>query len=104
MQVVYIAGPYRSKTVNGIHDNIEIARKEATKYWVRGYVVICPPMNSAYMDGICDDNIFLEGYLELLRRSDIVVMLPGWETSEGAKAEHELAIELSKTIKICKDD
>ena len=98
MQVVYICGAYRNKAVNGIHENIEKARKVAVQYWKAGYTVICPPMNSAMMDGICDDNVFLEGYLELLRRSDIVVMLLGWEKSEGARREHIEAQAYNKTI------
>ena len=101
MRVVYIAGNYRSNTVNGIHENIEKARKVAVQYWQYGYAVICPHTNSAYFDGICDDEIFLRGARELLRRSDIVVMLPGWESSEGAKAEYELAKNLNKTIIVC---
>ena len=48
-------------------------------------------MNTAFMDGSCEDDTWLLGDLELIRRSDIVVMLEGWEKSEGARAEHEEA-------------
>ncbi len=99
MQVVYIAGKYRAKTINGIQGNIEKARKVAVQYWQAGYAVICPHMNSSFMDGICDDEVFLEGTREMLRRSDIIVMLPGWESSEGAKIEYELALDLKKPIR-----
>jgi len=95
MKVVYISGSYRSKTINGVYENIQAARKEALKWWKEGYAVICPHMNTALMDGACDDSVWLKGDLELLRRSDMVVMLEGWEESEGAKAEYREAIKLN---------
>ena len=45
-------------------------------------------MNTAFMDGAAHDSVWLDGDLEMLRRCDIVVMLPNWEQSEGATAEH----------------
>lgn len=103
MIVVYIAGPYRSGTVNGIYENIQKARAAAVEYWRANYVVICPHLNSAFMDGAifsgaCDDSIWLNGGLELLKRSDIIVMLPGWKNSEGSRKEHDAALKMNKTI------
>jgi len=98
MEVVYISGKYRADTVNGIHENIQKARDEAIRWWKRGYAVICPHLNTAFMDGACPDETWLEGDLELLRRSDIVVMLRGWKQSEGARREHEEAKALKKRI------
>ncbi len=98
MKVVYISGAYRNGSINGIFDNIYRARREALKWWRKGYAVICPHMNSAFMDGACDDSIWLQGDLELLRRSDIIVMLEGWEKSKGARREFEEALLLQKEI------
>ena len=56
-----------------------------------GYVVITPHLNSMLMDGACPDSVWLEGDLELMRRSDIVVMLPGWAESEGCQGECAVA-------------
>ncbi len=87
-KVCFISGPYRSKLgPSGIHDNIEKARAAAIEMWKRGYAVICPHMNSAMMDGACDDPVWLEGDLEFVRRSDVIYMISGWEDSEGAVAE-----------------
>lgn len=98
MKVVYIAGPYRAPTVSGIIENIIRARAEAMRWWWKDYAVICSHMNSALMDGVVPDEVFLNGDLELLRRSDIVVMLPGWKSSQGAAQEYNLAVELKKEI------
>lgn len=91
MKVCYISGPYRNHSVNGIYANIQLARSEALKWWQKGYAVICPHMNTAFMDGECPDTVWLAGDLELVRRSDIIVMLPGYEESQGALSELEMA-------------
>jgi len=78
--------------------NVQKARAEALKWWSKGYAVICPHLNSMFMDGACHNETWINGDLELLRRSDIVVMLKGWEGSEGAKREHLEAIEHKKKI------
>ena len=96
MKLVYISGPYRAKTINGIVENISQARKVALKYWQKGYAVICPHLNTALFDGGVsekDADIWLKGDLEILKRCDIVVMMRGWELSEGACAEHQIAKE-----------
>jgi len=87
MKVAYIAGPYRADTIYGIIENIRHAEKYALKYWRLGYAVICPHKNTALLDGALPDSVWLNGDLELLRRCDVIVMIPGWERSAGARAE-----------------
>ena len=94
MKLAYISGPYRAATVHGILENIRRAEAVALRYWQTGYAVICPHKNTALMDGACYDHVWLEGDLEILSRCDVVVMMPGWERSEGAKAERQRAIDL----------
>lgn len=98
MQIAYIAGPYRSNTINGISENIDAAKEVAKKYWLKGYMAFCPHTNSAFFDGLIPCDVILEGCLDMLRRCDVVVMMRGWENSEGAKAEFELASWLGKEI------
>ena len=98
MEVVYICGAYRAKTLFGRMLNIYRARRVAIKYWQKGYAVICPHMNSAHFDGKTSDDVFLDGYLEFVRRSDILVMLLNWMKSSGARKEQKLAYKLKKKI------
>lgn len=98
MRVAYIAGPYRATAINDMLKNIMTAREIALKYWKKGYLVICPHTNTAFMDGACSDDTWLVGDLEQLRRSDVVVMCPRWSASKGARDEHTLAKALGKEI------
>ena len=93
MKVAYIAGPYRGNTVNDIAENIARAREVALKYWGKGYAVFCPHMNTAFMDGACDDDdkVFIVGGAEILKRCDVIVMMKDWAKSSGARDERTFA-------------
>ena len=93
MRLVYISGPYRAPTIWGMKQNIRRAEEYAIKWWSLGYAVICPHSNTNFFDGACKDSVWLEGDLEILSRCDICVMIPGWQTSEGAKKERDFAGE-----------
>jgi hypothetical protein len=90
-KVVYIAGPYRADTIAGVVANIRAAEAVAAKYLKLGYAVICPHKNTGLMDGICTDNIFLAGYIEIMLRCDAVILMDGFSKSEGARREYKVA-------------
>lgn len=91
MRVAYIAGPYRASTIAGVVANIRAAEAVAAKYWRLGYAVHCPHKNSGLMDGICSDDVWLNGGLEILRRCDTIVMMENYIDSEGSVDELEVA-------------
>jgi hypothetical protein len=97
-KLIYIAGPYRAPTVNGIHNNIAEARKRMEWAWGAGYVPICPHTNSAFTDGLVSDTIILAGCLKLLSVCDVILLMRGWRNSEGAVRERELAIQFGLEI------
>jgi hypothetical protein len=81
----------------GVKRNIDLALEVSRDLWRLGYVPICPHGNSYMMDGPdVPAGTFLRGDLELVRRSDSVCLLPGWEKSEGARGEAALALEAGK--------
>jgi hypothetical protein len=98
MRVAYIAGPYRAPAAHGIVQNIRRAEAVALKYWKLGYAVICPHKNTALFDGTCADSTWLDGDLEILARCDVIVMMKGWEKSQGAAEELQHAESLAKEV------
>jgi len=91
MRLAYVAGPYRAGTEWELVQNIRAAEHLAVDLWRLGFAVFCPHKNSAHFGGVCPDQSFLAGDLEILSRSDILVCTEGWRGSVGARAEVELA-------------
>lgn len=87
MKVVYIAGRYRAPTPWGVEQNIQAAQAVAALVWQAGHIALCPHLNAAHLDGAHTDEQVLAGTMELLRRCDAVLLVPGWSTSAGTKAE-----------------
>ncbi len=98
MKVIFISGSYRNGSEWGIQENIRKAEDAAIRLWKLGWVVLCPHKNSANFGGVCDDSVWLDGYLELVRRSDAIYLLKGWHKSVGSRAERKLADELGIAI------
>jgi hypothetical protein len=105
-RICYVIHPYRARGFWNkpvlkwlkIAWNIYRARDVAKVFWKRGYVVLCCSLNSAFMDGVCEDKVFLEGDLQLLRLCNSVVVCKGWKDSTGCVEEVNQARELKKDI------
>jgi hypothetical protein len=93
MKVIYIAGPYRSKSEYGVYENIHVAGLYAIQVWKLGGVAICPHKNTAFFGGVDEipDSAWLDGDLEILSRCDAVYVTYNWIESSGARAEVEFA-------------
>jgi len=99
-RVAFTSGPYRARlSASGriwtVRRNIRQAEIYALKYWNLGYSVLCPHLNTAFFDGEAPDNTWLAGDLAFIDRldpaTDVIVMMPGWQDSEGALAERRFA-------------
>jgi hypothetical protein len=90
-KAIYISGKYSGD----IDTNIGKARESAIKIWEAGYTALCPHLNTYHFeqDCKCVYNDYIEGDLALLANVDGIFMLNEWEESQGAKVEHQFAIE-----------
>lgn len=92
-KVIYLSGPIRDpRGAHFVEQNIRAAEAVAKHLWQKGYAVICPHTNTRAFDGIISDEEFIAGDVEILKRCDAVVMLPGWKGSEGAVRERDAAL------------
>ena len=94
MTVVYIGGPYSAPTQYLIEQNIRAAETLALEVWKLGAVAICPHTMTRFYEGVLPRATWLEGDLELLRRSDALLLVKGWEESAGTRAEVQHAARL----------
>lgn len=101
LPVVYVAGPYRAATPAGIELNIQAARAMGLQAVRRGWSPIIPHCNFALLD-LLDPNIgdsfWLTATMEHMRRSDAVLVVPGWQNSTGTQAEVREALRLNMPV------
>ena len=93
-----MSGPYRATSEWQLERHIQAARDAALRLWVDGWAVITPHMNTAHLGGACPDDVWLSGYLEIMRRCDAVYMLENWQQSRGARAELDEATRLDMPV------
>ncbi len=106
--VVYLAGPFRPYVDDlgvrhTIASNVRRAGQKGIEIWRRGMVALVPhtltyldPKRQQQDGGIAGvaPEVFMDGELELIRRSDLLVLMPEWRYSKGAIAEKEFAEQI----------
>ena len=98
MTVVYVGGPYSAPDQWAVESNVRKAEALALAVWRLGAVPICPHTMTRFYDGTLPRATWLQGDLELLHRSDALVLVPGWEESAGTRAEIDAAARLGLPI------
>lgn len=103
MKLLYIAGPYRASTIKA--RDIHIAQAEAAGMMLlkrkNGWFPMIPHTNTGrFEDAIPEvgDDVYLQGTLEMMRRSDAVLLLNGYEHSSGTAGEISEAKRLGLPI------
>jgi len=101
MRLMYVAGAYTGKTPEEVDLNIQAAAKVGQVVVRKGWYPIIPHMNTAGFDRTASEvtyDFWIEGTLEVMRRCDAVIMCPGWELSDGAVGELEIANQLKMPV------
>jgi hypothetical protein len=100
--LVYVAGPYGKRSAitgntEGQPENIARARKVAIELWEKGHAVICPHLNTAYMEQDCKVGWqdYLNGDYNMISRVDALVICEGWQDSKGTLTEIKYAESLA---------
>jgi hypothetical protein len=98
---IYVAGPISPKGNTGhmgieFISNIRRGIRGSVDVIKKGYAVFCPFIDYQYLlvleDGeTFETSHFYESSMAYLEVSDAVLVLPGWENSNGTKAEIERA-------------
>jgi hypothetical protein len=84
----------------GVQQNVMKAMARSLEVWRRGHAAVCPHANTMFFqdaDG-CEDRVWLDGDIEMLRRCDALLTVEGWKESNGATAEVLLAQQIGKPV------
>ena len=94
-RVIYVAGRYRGQTHSEQAENILHAQRVAIRLWELGWICFTPHLNTANFNWFSNlpDEVWLNGGLKFLEFCEAIIMLKGFETSQGAKRELEVALE-----------
>ena len=97
-KVVYIAGPYRADTAWDIEQNTRRAEDAALYVAHLGATPLCPHTMTRFMQGTLTDGYWLAATLELARRCDAILLVDGWERSEGSQGEKHGMEEIGRPV------
>lgn len=105
MLIAFISGSYRdSRGDYYVRRNIQRAENTAAEVAKQGFGVIVPHRNTGLWSGLVEESYFPALGLELLRRSDFIVVVPSlfglknWSESQGTQAEVQEANKLGKEV------
>lgn len=87
MKTIYVAGPFRAPTTWQIEQNVRAAESLGLLVAKCGAMPIIPHANTRFFQGELPDSFWLDGTLELLKRSDGMAVRRGWQTSSGTRGE-----------------
>ena len=107
--MIYLGCPYSHEDRHIEVERTTQASKVAAKLIKNGHIVFSP---IAYSTGLIRDGVMREGFdwltldLQILRACDsmIVVMLDGWQSSEGLQAEIQCAKESGMKVEYLEVD
>jgi nucleoside 2-deoxyribosyltransferase len=94
MRRVYIAGPFRGKNAWEVEQNIRRAEVAGMAVFQLGHSAFIPHCNTRYFDGTINDDFWLSATAAWIPCCDAVLLVDGWQRSEGTLSEIAKAEEL----------
>ena len=102
MKVVYVIGPFRAKTHWDVRLNVLVAERLGLEVSKLGAMPLIPHKNTENFDGLLDENFWVEGTKELLRRCDAAITVAAigerWEHSRGSIGEVQEMDRLARPV------
>lgn len=86
-KLVYIAGPYRGANAWEVEQNIQRAEAIAADVFETGHYPLCVHTMYRNFDGTMTGQFWLDATMEMMRRCDVVLILPHSDNSEGTRGE-----------------
>lgn len=85
----YVAGRFSAANRELVQANIEAAEGLGLFLASHGFYPVIPHSSTGHpgFEKVGSYEFYIEGTLELMRRCDCVVLVPGWESSRGARGE-----------------
>ena len=94
----FISGAYRGGSISEVELNVSRARCVIEDVLKAGWVPQCPNVYWHSFADLQGYDFWLEAALAILKTCDVLILVPGWETSSGARREVELAKEMGIPI------
>jgi len=102
MKRIYIAGPYSANNVMDVLRNIRNGIDISRQVFTMGYAPFCPWLDYHFVLMDLTDSLTLDDFyrysMDWLEVSDALLVLPGYENSNGTLAEIKKAQELKIPI------
>jgi hypothetical protein len=98
--LVYLAGPFTATTRDGVERNIRAAEDIGIEVARLGAMPVCPHANTSRpeYEHVQGYDFWIVGTMKLMLVCNAVLMLDGWEQSNGARGERQVAHDACMTV------